>query len=222
MTACRSNGARRLVAALAVALIAAATSSPHISPTSAATPALEFHAARIALQDPVDLCAEGGLTDRGSIVGALSLPPGTYAVVECSLTVESGATLTIPAGVTIIFGEGEGLNVDGSLSVEGASAGDVVFTSDRPVKSPGDWDGIEITDEPGAAGTIRGATIEFAQDGIVSSAPNTIVENTRISDVSRLGINYVGIDGAIRGVTVERSGNAGMEIEEVRDGLVTV
>ncbi len=223
MTACRSDGARRLVVALGVALLVTATTTEFGGPARASTPRLESPAVTSSpSQDPVDLCLEGGLTDRGSIIGVLSLAPGVYHMITCSLKVESGATLTIPSGVTLIFGESEGLNVDGTLSVEGAAAGDVVFTSDRPVKSPGDWDGIQIEDEAGSAATIRGAAIEFAQAGIVSHGANTTVENSRIADISQVGINFVGINGAIRGVTVQRTAGAGLEIEEGRDALVTV
>lgn len=222
MTACRSGGARRFVAALGVALLAATVFGKYGDTAIAAIPQNEPGQASIAVQDPISLCTTDGLTDRGSIVGVLDLPPGDYSAIECSLRVEVGASFVIPAGVKIIFGEGERLSVEGSLSVQGASSGDVIFTSDRPVKSPGDWDGIRIGDDPGASALIRGATIEFSEDGIVSEAMSTTIENSLISDASRTGINFDGISGAIRGVTIERVAAAGIEVEEGNDALVTV
>jgi len=175
------------------------------------------------LQDePILICADPELTDRGKITGVLDLPPGTYHVLDCSLKVETGGTLNIPAGVTMLFADRRGLDVDGTLRITGSSPEDVLLTSDQEVKSRGDWPGIRVSDKEGAQADIQGATIEYASSGIDTGAMGTRIQSVRIAEIDGRGIEIDGASATIGDAEIEGTAAAGIEISENRTISTTV
>ncbi len=104
---------------------------------------------------------------QGSITANRSLRADSCYLLRGCVTVESGATLTIPAG-TKIMGEKA---TQGSLIIQrgakinaaGTPTNPVVFTSNQPVntRKPGDWGGIIIAgkatnNQPGGTFVVEG------------------------------------------------------------------
>ncbi len=74
--------------------------------------------------------------------------------VTGELTVASGVTLTIEAGVEVLFASGVGLSVDGTLLAVGTEAAPIVFSSTTTSTVSGLWTGIDVRN----AATVTDAT----------------------------------------------------------------
>ena len=104
----------------------------------------------------------------GSLTSDLSLDAGVTYFLEGTYSVESGATLTIPAGTSIVadleVGEATSTYIvvqqGGAIDVQGTASNPVVFTSST--ETPGSWGGLVMA---GFASTTEGvdATAEVGQ-----------------------------------------------------------
>ncbi|MDP2935063.1 MAG: NosD domain-containing protein, partial [Dehalococcoidia bacterium] len=123
-------------------------------------------------------------------------------IVTGSILVSQGVTLTVAPGVTVKFDGNYNLRVDGTLRAIGTTYNGILFTSNRPSPSPGNWPHIELSstsppasfDELGnlAGGSaIRFATIEWADQGIYFYNTSPLIDNNAIVN-NWHGINYIG------------------------------
>ncbi len=91
-------------------------------------------------------------------------------VIQGGLQIDTGASLTIPAGCRVYFHADAPLLVDGSLVVNGADSSRVYFSGDRldePYRDyPGSWPGIYFR------GTSMNNQLQFA---VIGNADNAIV-----------------------------------------------
>ncbi len=104
----------------------------------------------------------------GSVTADLTLDASITYYLDQTLSIESGATLTIPAGTTIIANVETGdetstyivVQKGGMIDIQGTEASPVVLTSSN--ENPGDWGGLVIA---GNATTTEGidATAEVGQ-----------------------------------------------------------
>lgn len=130
-------------------------------------------------------------------------------VIQGSLQVDTGATLTIPAGCRVYFHADAPLLVDGGLQVNG-NAGDsarVYFNGDRldePYRDyPGSWPGIYFRGTS-SNNQLQYAVIENADDAVVVSAapagsvPKVVLQQCIIDNSYDAGI--VGVDGSIEAI----------------------
>ena len=119
-------------------------------------------------------------------------------IVTGNILVEEGVTLTIEPEVVVKFNADKMLQIDGELIAKGTEARPIVFTSNHPFPSQGDWAGIEFTnssadatfDEKGnylSGSIMQYCTVEYGGSGIAalkieSAAPfidNCIIEKNR-------------------------------------------
>lgn len=93
-------------------------------------------------------------------------------IINGTLTVKNGSTLTIQPGTKIYFHKDANLNVEGNLTVNGTVSEPVMFCSDRLEKvyqdEPGQWKGIFI--KRNGNGLIKHAIIKNASVGITSDS----------------------------------------------------
>ncbi|MCP3669161.1 MAG: hypothetical protein GY814_01730, partial [Gammaproteobacteria bacterium] len=83
---------------------------------------------------------DAGLGGGGSVGDATVLVSGKTYLIFHSLTVPAGETLTIPAGVRLVFwSSNHGLTVNGTLDIQGTVDSPVTFTSANAVPAAGDW-----------------------------------------------------------------------------------
>jgi len=128
-------------------------------------------------------------------------------VIQGSLRIDSGATLSIPAGCRVYFHADAPLLVDGSLQVSGTDSNRVYFSGDRldePYRNfPGGWPGISFRGSSGG-NLLQYAVIENADESVVVSAPpagtvpKVTLEQCVIDNGYDAGI--AGIGGSIRAV----------------------
>jgi len=128
-------------------------------------------------------------------------------VIQGSLQIDTGATLTIPAGCRVYFHADAPLLVDGGLQINGAAADSmrVYFTGDRldePYRDyPGSWPGIYFRGTS-VNNQLQYAVLENATDAIVASSPpaggaaKVVLQQCIIDNSYDAGI--VGEDGSIQ------------------------
>lgn len=96
-------------------------------------------------------------------------------VVNGSLTIQNGASLTIQPGTKIYFHKDANLKVEGNLNINGTSNAPVLLCSDRLesiyTDEPGQWEGIFI--KRTGNGMIKNAVIKNASVGITSDSLST-------------------------------------------------
>ncbi len=97
-----------------------------------------------------------------------------------SITVNSGAVLTINAGVEIIFKEGCSLIVNGTVNILGASQNPVVFTCSKSNPNRGDWEGINLNF--GSTANINYINVNYAENGILCDDAECTVNNSVFND----------------------------------------
>jgi hypothetical protein len=138
-------------------------------------------------------------------------------IIDESVSVAEGKTLTVPAGLVVKVAPGAQVTVDGSLKVLGTVASPAVFTSiaddsvggdtngdgDDSAPTFGDWSGLQVSD--GATFTATHLETRFSAGGISSSnAAELSVSDSAIaggvSATRRAGSAY-----AARTITIVRN-----------------
>lgn len=150
----------------------------------------------------------------GSLTADRQLDPSYTYTVAGAYSVESGATLTIPAGTTIISEVGTDKYIvvqkGGKINIQGTAAAPVIMTSKG--ESPGDWGGLVIA---GNATTTEGTDAIAEVGGIVYGGSND-ADNS--GSISYLIINYAGAqinsESQYNGLTLYAVGS-GTSIENV-------
>lgn len=133
--------------------------------------------------------------------------PALPYVIQGGLRIDTGATLTIPAGCRVYFHADAPLLVDGSLQVNGTDSNRVLFTGDRldaPYSGyPGSWPGIYFR---GASmnDLLQYADIENGDESVVVSAPpagsvpKVVLQQCIVNNSYDAGI--LGLDGSVQAV----------------------
>ncbi len=137
---------------------------------------------------------------RGSISESLSLNEYCYHVTT-SLSVNTGAELTIEPGVTVLFDESTILNIqqDGALIAAGLEDDGIVLTGVN--KTPGSWAGLQFTWSDNTANMLDYTTIEYGGSTGGNGTANLVLFGTN------------GLDQRIRmsNTTLRHSANYGFE-----------
>ena len=107
---------------------------------------------------PVD--GDGIYLDGGTLTKQIVLSTANDGQVRLAgnVVVASKASLVVGGGMTVL-GNG-GLDVQGTLTVQGVQTQPVLFTSASASPQPGDWPGVRY--EAGSAGSMSYTTVEYA------------------------------------------------------------
>jgi hypothetical protein len=141
-------------------------------------------------------------------------------VIQGGLQIDTGASLTIPAGCRVYFHADAPLLVDGSLAVNGADSSRVYLLGDRldePYRDyPGSWPGIYFRGTS-ANNQLQFAVIGNADNAIVALSPpagggpaKLVLQQCIINNSYDAGI--LGVNGSIQATNCLIS-NCGQDIE---------
>jgi hypothetical protein len=111
--------------------------------------------------------------------------------------------LTIEPGVTVKFGNGTSIIVDGTLVAEGSPSGMITFTSNASSPAAGDWGSIGT--RTGGRIEVEWTTVEYSTDGIeFPTNPSGVISACafRKNDVGVSGSN-----GSIANCTFQNNGD---------------
>ena len=130
----------------------------------------------------------------GEVMEVSGFVSGTWTTnyvyyVTSDITIPSGLTLTINAGVRVKFSKGTNLICSGKLIVNGTAENPVIFTSREPTPLPGDWGNVTLNT---TYNSINYLNYEYASDGIVgNNAHYTTIDHLTIK--GNLNIDARGI-----------------------------
>ena len=82
------------------------------------------------------------------------------------IDVDPGDTLVIAAGSTLSFNSGVALTVSGTLTADGDTGTEIVFTSSAATPAAGDWDGITVTAASQLRTVLDHVEIAYAVNGL--------------------------------------------------------
>jgi parallel beta-helix repeat protein len=106
-------------------------------------------------------------------------------IVESSVTVPKGKTLTITNGTTVKFAQEAGLLVDGSLYAEGQVNSAITISSNAQEPKPGDWNGI-VFSEFCLNSRMEYCVVDFHKR-IFSRSDSLRITNSIIAEASEAG-----------------------------------
>lgn len=132
--------------------------------------------------------------------------PAQPYVIAGNLVVSAGITLTLMPGAELVFMDGAGLQVLGSLEIDGATDNPVHLTAQTEM--PGRWLGLSA-DSASAQLRISNANIKWASAGIrVENGATLDLRDTRIYGSQEYGV-FVGSGAvaALLGATIEYTGS---------------
>ena len=126
----------------------------------------------------------------GEVTGDVTLDAGIDYQLTSAFVVQSGASLTIPAGTTIRATGGTAAYIavarGGQIFIEGTASNPVVMTSGSSNPAPGDWGGLVVC---GDAPTNKGSNV-----------------TSEVADLTYGGSNMMDNSGSIRYLRVEYTG----------------
>ncbi|HLA68441.1 MAG TPA: T9SS type A sorting domain-containing protein [Bacteroidota bacterium] len=156
-----------------------------------------------------------------NITTSVTIPAGTYTMAG-TVTVASGATLTLSPGTTLQFPNGSKLVVNGVLVANGLSGQRITFT-----KSGSSWTGLEFSGSSANGSSLTYCTISYATEPVkvtnVSSftMDHCTVDNANFS--SNGALQFYGSNPTVTFTTIQGQGGAsnGVRFASSSTGLIS-
>ena len=135
--------------------------------------------------------ASSGTNIGGPITtNATWTPAGSPYVISTDILVIANVFLTIEPGVTVKFGNGTSIIVDGTLVAEGSASSLITFTSNASSPIKGDWGSIKT--RTGGHIAVEWTTVEYSTDGIEVGVSGSNVSATHCTfENNEDGINAI-------------------------------
>jgi hypothetical protein len=113
----------------------------------------------------------------------------TPYTLSSSQVVPSGKSLQVNPGVTMSFGSGASLTVNGYLHAVGTASQPITYTSTGST-SPGAWGSLQLSGSGASGSTLTYCNIQYGtQIDVLNGANNIIIDHCNITNSSGHGIN---------------------------------
>ena len=138
--------------------------------------------------------------------------------VTGDVTVAAGVTLTVADGALVQIAAGKAILVQGSIKVNGTSAGGVTFT---PNPTPGTWDGIQV--QMGGSAAISYAQLKYPTTGLSCAAGSAscAMDHSKVLNFSSTGL-LMQAPATLDHLTVDTGGSGGVVINAAAGETVTI
>jgi hypothetical protein len=148
-------------------------------------------------------------------------PSNSPYIIANDIIVESGVVLTVEPGVEARFSGNYSLTVHGTLRALGTATNPIVFTSNKPQPSLGDWNTIGFVGAQNETMTLKNVVVEYATNGMtVQSVGITQIESSRIRNNSASGVYVVGRSNlSMRSSVMEHNENGVLTSGESVSGI---
>jgi hypothetical protein len=177
-----------------------------------------------------------GFTISGTTAASTTWYKDLPYVIQDTLTISSGTTLTVNSGTIVKFyNDNSNIDNQGIFNVNGTSTNRIYFTSlnDNSIDpgtggsttstpNPGDWGDIEI--DPGASTTFNNAIIEYGAGGsspsnIYQTGGKSTITNSQVTNSLNDGLNMTGGTSTISFSEFNNNDHGGIYLNA---GMVTV
>jgi flagellar hook assembly protein FlgD len=152
----------------------------------------------------------------GAISGSQAWHGGAPWVVLASVTVNTGAVLTIDPGVTVKMAAQQFLRVNGQLMAVGTAVGPITFTSNQPSPARGDWRSLWFSSGTQPASQVSYATVSYAGNtdntGIYVVSGSPIFDHVTVSTTAGAGVTVSGGAVTLSFSTVTSSSGAAVSV----------
>jgi|GEM_PF-3473252 len=130
--------------------------------------------------------------------------------VNSNVVVNSGTELQINPGTKVFFNSGPGFEftVNGNLSIEGMAGYPVIFTSNSPNPTPGNWGTLSINGSGAKGSNLSYANIQYGTEVDITNANNVTIQNCNITNSSMHGLNFNGSTGSAINNVIENTNTA--------------
>ncbi len=117
---------------------------------------------------------------------------GSPYIIQNSITVQNGVTLTVDAGVLVKFDLSTSLFIEGTIVAQGQKSNQIIFASNQPVPNIDDWGAIRIQPASGATSLIEYCTFSYSRFSVKVINASPTIQNC---DMSQTRFSAVQIDG---------------------------
>ncbi|WP_444893972.1 right-handed parallel beta-helix repeat-containing protein [Microbulbifer sp. TRSA001] len=156
----------------------------------------------------------------GDITSDIELAAHQTYVVTGDVDVNSGVTLTINEGVTVLFEGDFTFEVNGNLTATGEADAPVIFTSAQASPAKGDWSGIEA--QSGGAVDLDHVILEYGDYGLYAASGSTFsVSNSTLQYFDESGVYAYNASGSISNNTIQYADVAGVYLQGVANATVS-
>jgi flagellar hook assembly protein FlgD len=143
---------------------------------------------------------------------------GSPYVVTSSISVSSGATLTVDPGVVVEIGSACSLTVNGTLMAAGTSASPISFTSAAATPAPGDWSYVAFK-ASSSASQLSYVTFQYGGGAgwgsmVFVQGSSPAFDHVTIASSSSIGLdmNIAGGAPTISNSTISNNGSYGFNL----------
>lgn len=140
-------------------------------------------------------------------------------LVTSTVTVQSGITLMIEAGVTVKFNTGTYLDVLGKLTAVGTSGSGITFTSSAGTPAAGDWRAIYFEPSANSTSQISYATVRYAGyygGNVVVDGSSPSMDHLTVTNSSAAGVYLKGsaVTASMSNSTLSSNATFGLNVTQ--------